>query len=100
MIRHTVMWKLHPQAEGQDRAANARRIKGLLEGLIALVPEIKFLEVGINCLADENNHDVILNCEFADLAALERYQKHPEHLKVVGLIAPLRSARSAIDQEI
>ena len=97
MIRHLVMWKLLAEAEGRDRVVNARYIKGLLEGLPPLVPEIRSLEVGINILPDESNWDLVLNCVFDDLAALGRYQQHPEHLKVAALIGPLRSSRSAVD---
>jgi len=99
MIRHIVMWKLHPEADGRDRTANILHIKGLLEGLVTLIPEIRSLEVGINVLPDAANSDLVLACEFDDLAALDRYARHPEHLKVAAQIAPLRSSRSAIDHE-
>lgn len=99
MVRHIVMWKLLVTAEGRDKAGNGRFIKSLLEGLVPVIPEIRQLEVGINGLANDSNFDVVLNCVFDDLAALGRYQDHPEHLKAAALIAPLRSARSAVDYE-
>jgi hypothetical protein len=94
------MWQLLPEANGQDRAANAQAVKTLLEGLPTLIPEIKSLTVGINHPGVPGNHDLVLDTLFDDLAALQRYQEHPEHLKVGAFIAGVRSSRACVDWEV
>ncbi len=38
MLKHVVMWKLKDEAEGADRATNARRVKAALESLRGRIP--------------------------------------------------------------
>lgn len=100
MIRHIVMWQLLPEAGGRTREQNALAVKELLEGLPALIGDIRSLEVGFNCPEIDGNFDMVLNSTFADQAALRRYQEHPEHLKVGAFIGTVRSSRVAIDYEV
>jgi len=93
MIKHIVLWKLH------DRAS-APVMKAALEALPAVIPVIGKIEVGINFEPGAAMADVALYSEFANLADLEAYMKHPEHLKVVALIRPLVSERRVTDYEI
>jgi hypothetical protein len=91
------MWNLLPEAGGRAKAENARLAKTMLEGLAALVPEIRSLSVGVNLPEIAGNHDLVLDCRFDDLAALQRYQDHPEHRKVAEFVAGIRASRAAID---
>eukprot|EP01030_Chromulinospumella_sphaerica_P003577 gene3577-3498_t len=45
MIRHIVMWNLHEQAEGADKAANLEKAKALLLSCAQVVPGIRAFEV-------------------------------------------------------
>ncbi len=99
MIKHIVTWKLKDEAEGLTRAENAQRIKTDLEALAGKIPEIKTIEVGINFNDSEAAHDVVLYSEFESRESLNRYQKHPEHVKVAGLIGAVRSERVVVDYE-
>ncbi|MDE7126740.1 MAG: Dabb family protein, partial [Bacteroidales bacterium] len=45
MIKHIVMWKLKPEAEGRTAAENAQWMKEHLEGLLGVVPELLSCEV-------------------------------------------------------
>jgi hypothetical protein len=45
MIRHIVMWNLHDQAEGADKATNLFKAKDLLLSCAKVVPGIRAFEV-------------------------------------------------------
>lgn len=100
MIKHIVMWKLHDFADGASKSENARRLKHRLEALPRHIPEIKFAEVGINFNASDAAYDVVLISEFESREALQAYQKHPEHQKVISeLLEKIRSKKSVVDYE-
>jgi quinol monooxygenase YgiN len=92
MIRHVVMWTLKDPAE-------APRFKRLLDSCKDLVPGMLEFEVGIRTRGLEASVDVILVSTFADAAALEAYQHHPQHQAVGAQLGPLREARSVLDYE-
>lgn len=100
MIKHIVMWTLKDSAEGADRAANAKKMKDMLEALPGLIPCLKKIEVGIDVFAASPACDVILYSEFATRADLDAYQVHPEHQKVVGFVKQVVASRSVVDYEI
>lgn len=93
MIRHVVMWSLKDPAE-------APRFKQLLDGCKDLVPGMLEFEVGIRTPGLEANADVILVSTFADAAALDAYQRHPQHQAVGAQLGPLRETRSVLDYQI
>lgn len=97
MIKHIVMWKLKDYAEGLSKYENARHIKKMLEGLKGKIPEIHYIEVGINISESETAYDAALYSEFEDEKALETYQKHPEHLKISGYVKKVRESRVVVD---
>jgi len=86
------MWKLKDFAEGKSREENIKYIKGMLEGLTAVIKEIKFIEVGANIALDKS-YDAVLYSEFENIEALEIYQKHPEHKKISEYVSKVRDAR-------
>jgi hypothetical protein len=100
MIRHVVMWKLKQHAEGADRAANAIRVKALLDSCAALVPGMLRWEVALAQPGFEATYDVVLYCEFADRAALDAYQAHPHHVAMKPFIGAVREARQCMDYEL
>ena len=97
MIKHVVMWRLRDSADGASRMDNANTLKAMLDALPASVPGIQSLEVGINAVEDESAADVVLVSAFADQAALDAYQKHPEHLKVAEFVKQVRTERRVVD---
>ena len=93
MIRHVIMWKF--------RAGEEENMKTFLSGLRALdgvIPEIRHMEIGVNC-KDGNNYDACLIADFDDLEALERYKHDPRHVAVSQLCKSIREARGAVDFE-
>jgi len=94
---HVVMWTLKDEAEGAPRAANAARMKALLESMRGKVPGLSWLEVGIAAPGLEANCDVVLLAEFSNAAALAAYQDHPEHLAMKPWIGAIRATRHVLD---
>ncbi len=92
MIQHIVMWSLRDPAD-------APQFKALLDGCASLVPGILRFEVGIRSTALEANVDVVLVSAFADAAALDAYQNHPQHQAVGARLGPLRRERHVLDFE-
>ena len=101
MIKHIVFFGLAESAEGKSKAENAEIIKTELENLKNLIPEIKSIEVGINCPnAPKTNFDIALYSEFENFDTLNVYQEHPEHKKIAAYIGKVRISRAAVDYEV
>lgn len=100
MIKHIVFWKLKDQAEGADRAANARKMKALLDSCANVVPGIIKFEAALAQPGLEATYDVVLYSEFADRAALDAYQEHPSHVAIKPFIGAVREARQCMDYEV
>lgn len=97
MIKHIVMWKLKDYAEGLNKYENARHIKKMLEGLKSKIPEIHYIEVGININDCDTAYDVVLYSEFEDEHALEAYAKYQEHIEISSYVRKVRETRAAVD---
>lgn len=95
MIKHIVMWKLKPEAEGRTAKENALWMKEHLEALLGVVPQLKSCEVGIN--AKEGNYDACLISTFDSLEDLAAYKVHPEHVKISSYCKLVRVNRVACD---
>lgn len=100
MIKHIVMWQLKEQAEGADKAANASKMKALLDACAGIVPGMGKFEVALAEPGMECTYDVLLYSEFASAAALDAYQNHPQHVALKPFVASVRSARQCMDYEV
>jgi hypothetical protein len=100
MIKHIVMWKLMEQAEGADKAANAAKMKALLEDCRDIVPGIVAFEVALAQPGLEATYDVLLYSVFKDKWALDAYQDHPTHVALKPFIAAVRLERQCMDYEV
>ena len=99
MITHIVMWKFKDQAEGASKAQNLARAKALLAACAQLAPgtlrfEVALAEPGMEC-----TYDLVLYSVFADRAALDAYQNHPQHQALKPFIAAARLERQCMDYE-
>ena len=99
MLKHIVLWRLHPQADGHTKAENATRIKEGLEALAGQVPGLLKIEVGIDLSDDPDTADVALYSEFSDHDALHAYHDHPLHQALIPLVKACRSERRVLDYE-
>ena len=100
MVKHIVMWKLKDSARGASRDQNALELKSVLEDLKHKIRVIKNIEVGINFNKSPAAYDVVLYSEFDSSDDLQTYQKHPDHVKVVGFVNEIRDERVVVDYEI
>lgn len=100
MLKHIVMWKLKEHAEGANKAANARKMKEMLDSCAAVVPGIVKFETALAQAGLEASYDVVLYSEFTSKAALDAYQEHPRHVAIKPFIGAIREARQCFDYEI
>lgn len=100
MIKHIVMWKLKDHAEGADKAANAAKMKALLDGCRDIVPGIVEFEVALARPGLEATYDVVLYSVFRDKGALDAYQDHPKHVALKPFLGAIRLERQCVDYEV
>lgn len=101
MIRHVVMFKFLPEADGRPKAENVRMTAERLMALPALIPEILHSEVHIGAEgAADANCDLLLISDFESLETLAAYIKHPDHKAIGAFMRPLRESRAAVDYVI
>lgn len=100
MLKHIVMWQLKEEAEGADKASNARKMKALLDDCAGIVPGILKFEVALAQPGLEATYDIVLYSEFASSAALDAYQNHPQHQALKPFVGAVRLARQCMDYEI
>ena len=100
MLKHIVMWKLREYAQGTDKAANAQRMKEMLEACADIVPGIEKFEVALAQPGLEATYDIVLYSEFTSREALDAYQEHPDHVALKPFISAIREARQCMDYEI
>jgi len=98
MIRHVVMFKFLPEAQGRSKAENVAATRAMLEALPAKIPQILSSQVYTAAEGSaEGNSDLILISDFASFETLEEYLVHPDHKAVGAFMRPLRESRAACD---
>jgi hypothetical protein len=93
MITHVVLLKFNPGVTADEVQALER----VLDDLPNRIREIQMFEFGRDVVQSERSYDFALVALFANLQALERYQKHPEHLPVVQQIRSLCQSVVTVD---
>lgn len=97
MLKHIVMWRLKDMAEGKNKEENMETMKKKLLALEGKIPQIKYIEVGLNINPTDAAYDVVLISHFDDEEALKIYAEHPEHVKVGDFIGKVRKERVVVD---
>ena len=100
MIEHVVMWKFADTAEGKTREENMQIVRDRLMALPAVIPEIKFMQIGTDVSRTEMSYDMMLVTRFESLDALHTYKVHPAHVEVASYVAKVKVARVVLDCEI
>lgn len=93
MITHAVFFKFKPETT----SAEIQRLADGLGGLPHQIEEIREFRFGPDVLRSERSYDFGLISSFDDLDALQRYQVHPEHQKVVSHVKAISSSVVAVD---
>ena len=81
MLTHIVCWKYKPETTPEQRESHRAKLRNLPN----LVPDILSFSVGADILHLDRSFDTGLAATYADEAALEAYNVHPEHQKVVAI---------------
>jgi hypothetical protein len=97
MIRHIVMWSLHEQAEGADKAVNLQKAQALLRSCAEVVPGIRAFEVAIATPGMDCTNDLVLHMLLDDAQVLASYQNHPQHLAIKPFMKAIVKERRCMD---
>jgi hypothetical protein len=94
MITHIVLFKLaDPSPE------NVQKTKEVLENMEGKIPQLKYIEVGVDVLRTERSFDLSLITKFDSLEDLNAYQVHPVHKEVIAFINTVKDKTIAVDYE-
>ena len=99
MVKHVVMWKFKPFAEGKTKEENLLLVKNALEALPEKIDFLRSMEVNLNINPKESMFDAVLLSEFDTLEDGLKYRDHPEHKKISSYVALVREARASVDYE-
>lgn len=81
MLIHIVCWKYKTEISEEKRAEHRAKLANLKN----TISEVIDLKVGADVLHLDRSFDTGLVATYADRAALDAYNVHPEHQKVVRL---------------
>jgi transcriptional regulator NrdR family protein len=93
MLNHYVFIKYRKGTSEEHMADFARRSLALR----GAIPEIEHVEIGRDILHEARSWDLVLIMRFASVEALQRYQPHPEHMKVKEFNTPQVEAVASVD---
>ena len=93
MLNHVVSMKF----KSGVTEADIDDLEKSLDELPNSIAEIQMYELGRDVLHTERSYDFALVALFANKEALERYGKHPEHLKVLEKIKKLCESVVKVD---
>ncbi len=78
MFTHIVLFKLKEATE-----ENITKISDILNSMDGKIPQLKYLEVGIDELHTERSFDICLITKFNSKEDMDNYQIHPYHQKEI-----------------
>jgi flavin reductase (DIM6/NTAB) family NADH-FMN oxidoreductase RutF len=94
-LSHIVMMRLH-----EPTPENLHLLRSQLLSLQTTIPQIRDIEVGINVVPSDRAYDLVLITRFDSLSAMQEYQVHPDHQRVLAeIIRPYASSIVAVDFE-
>jgi hypothetical protein len=91
------MIKLKEYPAAMERKMKLETIKAALESLPDKISEIKSYEIGLNIAVSDVAYDIILISEFNTMKDLMLYKDHPEHIKVLEIIAESKDNSVVVD---
>ena len=96
MITHVVVMKFNPDTP--DEAI--KELETMLAELPNKIMEIHSYEFGRDIVGSERSYDFGLVSLFANTDTLARYQKHPEHLKVIEKLKAICAKIVTVDYDM
>ena len=98
MVKHIVMFRIKGNAETKKQ--NTHMFKDKLDELKNKIPEVKYLDTGINVSESPSSFDLVLTTHFDTSSDLDIYRNHPDHQKVVGIIKEIVNEVAVVDYSI
>jgi hypothetical protein len=98
MIKHIVMIRVRGKSP-EEKRSNAILLKDAIDGLMGKIPELKSMETGLNVNEKPMAYDLVLTSVFDSLETLEAYRVHPEHKKVLDILAELKEQTAVVDYD-
>ena len=95
MIKHVVFFKFKPEISGDER----RSVLDELRALPDKIDAIRELEVGEDIMRTARSWDAVLIGIYDDLDALQRYQRHDDHVPIAMKMQRLCDAIASVDFE-
>jgi hypothetical protein len=92
-LRHYVFLKYRDGTTDGHVTAFCERMLALR----SVIDDIDRLEIGRDELHDARSWDIVLIMEFASIAALRAYQRHPQHLAVMAFNEPFVANVASVD---
>ena len=93
MIVHIVVFKF----KEENKEANLRKAKEMLDSLETKIDELVSMEVGINFDKSERAFDLSVYAKFLTEKDLHIYAIHEAHLEVVAFIKSVASESKVVD---
>jgi len=101
MVKHLVLWKMKPVADGRTGKENAEVLVQRLNALKGVIPFAVSIEAGVNFNSTAAAYDVGLHSAFNTKEDLEAYQKHPAHVQIAEWVnSGIAESRVVTDFEI
>jgi len=95
MFTHIVFFKL-----ADPTPVNVEKARNLLLNMEGKIPQLKFLEVGVDLLHTERSYDISLITKFECKNDMDAYQVHPFHVnEVLAKLKPMLKGSAAVDYE-
>ena len=95
MLTHIVIWKYRADVSEQERARHVE----MLSRLPDVIPGIESFAVGRDVLRLPRSYDTGLVAVYRDRDALEAYNVHPEHVRVVDFGRAISEHVASVDFE-
>lgn len=98
MLRHIVMYKFLPEAQGRTKEENLQIAAELAAAMEREIEVLKAFQCGIGSReAKETNYDVVLVCDMEDFDSLKEYKAAQAHKNFGTHCHAVSSDRAAID---
>ena len=95
MIKHVVLFKFKPETDERERTAVIIELRDLPNK----IDVIREFEVGLDVLRSQRSWDGVIIGTYDDLDALQKYQRHDDHIPVVMKMQQLCDKFGVVDFE-